>query len=218
MEKAYSQIVTLQYKEDRTSETSPKYSRSFHIDKPQQKMKISATGVTLELETFTQIWTGNDYYNIKDYSGDEFDTITKATCPGPAFTLGYREEIFEELISTIRKFSPVEVVGKETINGREALKISLGGKQCIRFSGSPQEINLLDKGSQTGTCEEYIEGQHFLWLDAQNYLPLKESNPPAFEVVYTDYKINEDIPSNIFTPPQGEITEVSCSEDEEVDK
>ena len=65
MEEAYSRINTLQYSEERSSESVSDSTRTFYIDKQQQKMKIVATGGTLnEGEIFTQLWVGNEYYTF----------------------------------------------------------------------------------------------------------------------------------------------------------
>jgi len=57
-----------------------------------------------------------------------------------------------------------------------------------------------------------LEPNHFIWIDTETLLPLKEVNDLVYELIYSNYKINEDIPDIIFSPPSSnkEIIETDC--------
>ena len=93
----------------------------------------------------------------------------------------------DELIAILTKWPSLELVGIENINGRDAYKI----------------------GDD--------DTSHYLWIDQENYFPVRELFEGNFEKAYSDYIINEEISDDVFSPTEGKvISEQGCDDEESV--
>ena len=149
-----------------------KFVTDISIKKPdKEKIYYSRTEGYITDQISTLI-VGNVMYD------ERVNTIFKFDCSEQI----RKEPNFLEYLQQILNKHKLELVGTETISGKEAYKIKL-------------------------------EPNEFIWIDKETYLPLKEVTN-LYETIYSDYKINEDIPDSIFSPPSNKkIIEQVCLSD-----
>ena len=99
-----------------------------------------------------------------------------------------KPDFVDELKSMLSKWGSIELVGSEVINEKNTHKIMLGKES---------------KG-------------HYIWINKENFLPVKEKFAGQYEKTYTYISVNEDILDSVFEPGDGKETiQKGCDDEEE---
>jgi outer membrane lipoprotein-sorting protein len=180
MQEIYDGIDTIQVRIEQTgfADDGSIYSESVtikYVDKLANKRKMEfVEGYFRDAGKITNLWIGNDYYDERE------NLVYYYSCSTNVFD---EPDFIDELRSMLSKWSSIELIGTEIIDGSEAYKIRLG--------------------------EENEE--HYIWIDKGRYLPIKELFTGQLEKTFSDYAVNGDIPDEIFSlPSDKEIIEKSC--------
>jgi len=194
MQDAYNNINTIQFHQVQTFKIDPKESSQENLEDDLKRGAILSEGYLIT-KFVTDVYIEKPDKEKIDYSRTEgymVDQISKLIAGN---------EMYEEFSDRIYKFTCVEQIRKEPNflkNLQDILnkhKLELVGTETI-FDREAYKIKL--------------ETDQFMWIDKETYLPLKEVTN-LYEIIYSNYRINEDLSDSIFFPPSNKkLIEQGC--------